>query len=529
MGSENNLRVEAEPGRRPAEPNHSRPLRFLGARGQSPVRVAASVALWLAIGLAVLRSLQPVLHAPFQGWNSARLATSAAMVRGYDLYSLPGEGPLLGNPYGPIFAFFYIPVALIPTPALAVSLGTLLTVLVYFLPAGWILSIESRTRPLMASALTFFCLFTYQSDVLRGPASGIHPDALALAASTVACALVYTEERRRELPRLLASAFATIVAIGAKQVTAPVSLAIAAYLWTAEGAATARRYLLAVAGLGVVTLGMILCVTDLRAMIHNTITVPFSHPWQGGGGSASLLHAIRDLGSRALPFLATLAACTGMVTGGRRSPRAWISRSGHLMIAAVAILCVPTSLLGRVKYGGSLNTLSYTMYFAVLGAVLALLRAEREAETRVFGISLRHVVAAVLLIAALGSALRQLPTFAELPRLVRDLPQNPETTAYAFARAHPQQLYLPLNALTTLMADGKAYHTSVGIEDSTLAGFPINAFEFQAHLPRDLRYVLVHRTVFLERYALDFLPAFQERIQLPELPGWTVLVKHGGP
>jgi hypothetical protein len=71
----------------------------------------------------------------------------------------------------------------------------------------------------------------------------------------------------------------------------------------------------------------------------------------------------------------------------------------------------------------------------------------------------------------------------------------------------------------------KAYQGAVGVEDSAVAGFPLTESEFRAYMPKDLRFVLVRRRVDLERYALRFLPTFRKQIELPELPGWTVLVQ----
>jgi hypothetical protein len=481
-------------------------------------KVPAKFALWLVSLLAMGRLALQVFSAPFSGWNDARLSISAAMLRGYGLYSLPANGPLLGNPYGPMFALFFAPAALMPTPALAVSAGTALTLVAYFLPALSLISAEAADRLVGLAAFSFFCLYTYRLDVLREAAGGVHPDSLAVGASAVACAIL--NRPTRTAVHLLAAAAATIVAISAKHVTIFVPLGIAAYLWAVDGAMVSVRYLLAVGGLGSAALAVLACTLDFQAMIHNTITVPFSHRWRGAGGVRVLLQATRELGSRASSSLSVLLIATTIsVTRSGGSLRTWMACNSWVMIVVLALFGVPASLLGRVKYGGSVNTLCYTMYFAVLGAILVLLRLDRERH------SARRIVPGFFLIAALWSGLLQFRAFIDLPRLLRDLPRNPETTGYAFARAHPQQTYFPHQALISIMAEGKAYQGAVGVEDSAVAGFPLTESEFRVYMPSDLRFVLVRRRVELEQYALGFLPTFRKQIELPELPGWTVLVQ----
>jgi hypothetical protein len=492
-------------------------LRLLG-RLSGVFSVSARFALWLVGLLAMTRLALQVLAAPFSGWNDARLSISAAMLRGYGLYPLPDNGPLLGNPYGPMFALFFAPAALMPTPALAVSAGTVLTLAVYFLPALWLMSAEAADRPVALAAFAFFCLYTYRLDVLRDAAGGVHPDSLAVGASAAACAVL--SRPTRTAMHLWASAAATIVAISAKHVSMFVPFGIAAYLCAVDGAMTGVRYLLAVGGLGSAALAVLACTLDFQAMIHNTIAVPFSQPWRGAGGIWVLVQATRELVFRASSSLAVLLIATTIsVTRSAGSLRTWVASNSWVMIVALALFGVPASLLGRVKYGGSVNTLCYTMYFVVLGAILALLRLDRERHSK------RRFVPGFFLIAAFWAALVQFRAFLDLPRLLRDLPHNPETTGYAFARAHPQQTYFPHQALISVMAEGKAYQGAVGVEDSAVAGFPLTESEFRAFMPKDLRFVLLRRRVDLERYALRFLPTFRKQIELPELPGWTVLVQ----
>ena len=99
--------------------------RRLGARWHALDRSERFLALLLPVFgvLAGLLVLGPILESPSLSWNDLRLAPPAALTRGYDLYYLPGDGPMLGHIYGPIAALTYLPVTLLPTPSLAIRAG----------------------------------------------------------------------------------------------------------------------------------------------------------------------------------------------------------------------------------------------------------------------------------------------------------------------------------------------------------------------------------------------------------------------
>jgi hypothetical protein len=149
-----------------------------------------------------------------------------------------------------------------------------------------------------------------------------------------------------------------------------------------------------------------------------------------------------------------------------------------------------------------------------VAALLALLRLNRPSAVR------------WLLLA--GSAflmVGKMRAIETLPAVVQGLRDNPESRAFAFVREHPGQVYLPSHPLVTLLAEGRAYHSSIGIEDQELAGVVIDEARFRAYLPPDLRYVLIRDRD--EGRILKSLPEFGVSAPTPELPGWTVLVKNG--
>ena len=69
-------------------------------------------------------------------WNDSRLAPSAALLHGYGLYYLPGDGPMLGHIYGPVAPLAYLPALAWSTPTAAIRAGVGLTLLCLTLPAA---------------------------------------------------------------------------------------------------------------------------------------------------------------------------------------------------------------------------------------------------------------------------------------------------------------------------------------------------------------------------------------------------------
>ena len=67
-----------------------------GRDRQQPERLLAAFLPALTL-LAVTLSLDPVLTSPTANWNDLRLAPAAALMRGYGLYYLPGDGPMLDS------------------------------------------------------------------------------------------------------------------------------------------------------------------------------------------------------------------------------------------------------------------------------------------------------------------------------------------------------------------------------------------------------------------------------------------------
>ena len=504
------------------------------------------VGLPVLILLAAALSLDPILTAPAANWNDLRLAPAAALARGYGLYYLPGDGPMLGHLYGPIPPIVYAPVTLLPTPSTAIRAGVVLTLVLYLLPAGLLLkTLAGPRRVLAAGCFLLFTLFVFRSDVVRGAAFFIHADTPALAFAGLACLPLVDPDRRREWGWLGLSAAAAVLSAGSKQVMLPVLFALPVYLWVADGWKAGWRYLKMVVGMGVVATALVAALTDVPAMLYQTLVVPSGHPIRGGVWLPGFVQVLRDVVPRASGFgvvIVLYGLYRARCADGWVSLRQWARDNPWLVPVFVGVFLIPTSILGRMKVGGGMGALVYAVYFLFVGALLAVVHAGRQ-EGRVGPLPLQAIASGLVIGALAVVAVDVAPGLGRLPSIVEDLPRDVEASAYEFVRAHPGQVYLPYNPLVTLFAEDRAYHmllpTISGQYFERLAGASTLAVSqeddraFLEHVPGDLRYVLVReeggspmteRAIHagFEGFLGRYLPQFRATVVIA--PGWVALV-----
>jgi hypothetical protein len=456
----------------------------------------------------------------YRAWNDVRLAPVAGLLRGYQLYYLPGEGPILSFDKGPLTALSYLPAVVWPRPDVAVLVGFLITVTLFFVPAFiWLRMAAGEERHLLAAFFLVFFFYSLSEPALAGPAFWIHADAPALGFGAMACALLYDPERRRRTGVQLASAACAVMALGAKQIALPLALGLLLYLAAADGLGAAWRYARWLAAVAVAAFVGILLLVDLDAMLFNTLTLHASHPWQWGGGAPALAIVFGQLMRVALPSLAVLG--TALLLGWRRDLRHFLRDNPWTLPALIGLLSLPLALLGRVKVGGDTNNFAYSIYYWSLAALLALLHAARG-EGLLRGGALGKPIKAMAVMVSVLLALAAAPALRTLPPLVAGIRQNPESIAFAAARQAPAEIYFPFHPLVSLMAEGKAYHTSYGIYDLALANRPLSAEAFYAHLPASMRWVALRDP---NDYSLQYLDGYTDRTSLRQLPGWIVFAE----
>ena len=492
------------------------------------VCVAALVATELAAGL-------------FRPWNDARLAPSAALLRGLPLYLAPGEpGVVWSWLYGPIAPLVYLPAAAAGTPARAVATALVATAALVLGSMRLLLARSTRVRgAAFEAAFATLVLGTLVDPALRGAAFWVHVDAPAVALAALATAALArpvtsgspesaasvasadpsgssgSPDPTSAARAIAIGAVASALAVATKQVLVPLPLALGAWLVWTRGRADATRFAVIAAATGIAVAALSVAVFGARALWFNLVTIPSAHPWQWGGGAAALLRATGESALRVVPLLAILALasraearsgdgdrCFGCLVD-RASPRGALVVVGLAMAAAGA--------LTRVKVGAAENAHAFGVLFLSVAAAGAVVEATGRG-TRAAAIGLGAAL-------ALGLAVT-LPVLRGVPGLVRALPDNPETTGVALARSARGTVYFPFHPLVTLHAEERATHVSYGLYDRALAGHALGDEALRAHTAPRLERVALWAT--RSDPVLPRLPELRRVVPWGPQPGWQL-------
>jgi hypothetical protein len=480
------------------------------------------VLLWIVVGLcSTILGLVVVLHFRASldlAWNDARLAPTMGMIYGVPLWLRHGQGPVLDMIYGPVAALTWLPAALQSTPTLAIGVGVLEALLLTLVPAAWIVWTEGhRDRALMAATLLMGVAMVLSSPVFS--TFHIHADVPALGYATIAIACAWTDCRRKSAFWRWAGAAAVVAAIGSKQVILPLAVIYPAWIFLASGHRTGVRATASVATVGALALAVVWATVDTEAMLAATLVGPNRHPWMQADAAAALRWALGDMVQRLWPTAALLALGTFVVW--RPSP-SWAARArAHrwLFPLAVGVACMPTALVGRMKLGGSPNTLAFTIWFVWLALVAAYASSSRRPPAA------RRVLTVVALMVAGGLALRLAPQLEGLPRLLGRAPGP--SVAFDAARRAPGTIYFPYRPTVTFLAEGRGYHVDSGLFFRELEGLPIDGAFVRRFLPPQIERIADDRQFFPP--TLRYLPEFRRQVLDPHLPGWIVLEEYDVP
>jgi hypothetical protein len=174
-------------------------------------------------------------------------------------------------------------------------------------------------------------------------------------------------------------------------------------------------------------------------------------------------------------------------------------------------LCLPASLIGRVKVGGAQNTLSPFLYFLV-ASLLVILREgyERHQEAA------RYLICTALAVLAL-SALTQ---WYSLSRPSARMPLEDE--AYHYAKSHPGTTYFPDFAFSSCVAERKVYHSGFLVAELDYAGFKVPEAQLRAGLPETLEQIAVPPAALRSSSYNGWIPGYPARAADRELPEWTL-------
>jgi hypothetical protein len=472
-------------------------------------------------------------------YNAVRLVPAFALARGAGIYTGVLDGPALGFIYGPVAAIIYLPTVLASTPTTAVFIGGVVTLSISLLPLVLCLmpTAESSARIKIASATAV--LFAIGA-LLSMPGTfsamtSVHADAPAFGLGLLSLAVLIHGNGSNSNVRLGLSAWLAVLAVWAKQIEAPLLLGIAFYLWVAYGRKLVLRFIAWTAAIGVAVTGLFCLAFGLQDMTFYMWTVPAHHPWKGRPKYFEFLVTLREFfveGS----FLFVIGL-SELIRGWRLAEgrAAFYGKEGNeffrnnkwTLPLLVALFMMPTSVMGNAKVGGTSNSYHAYYYLAAACALifrdwLSIFTTERNNFPR--------VAASVLLFAtALFATVKLFDVYTDFPASpagYRYVWQNPQEQAYTYDRLHPSEVYFPWNPLSSFLASGKLYHTAVGVDDRGLAGYPVGQAQLYSFLPARIRYIAFFNDPRYKPHrpedCCDYLPEFSRRVNLPELPGWTV-------
>jgi hypothetical protein len=398
-----------------------------------------------------------------------------------------------------------------------------LNILFFFLPALWMhVACRPRApRSLLYAFLAFFlfAFLPFLTASLRSAAFHIHADAPTLGLAAAACAVLVCARNKESLLTHLFSAFFAVLAVWSKQVAAPILLALPTYVLLAFGVKPFLWYLVCLALSGAAVSALFIGLYGFKELYFQIITIPASQGVFGKEGLPPFIYAFLKLLTESA-LIALIAFAATRARTPQREPAARLAdrlrEEPWTLMLLTALFMIPTSLLGRVKIGGSANTLSYTTYFLAAAVTLGLLGAARVPSAKKY---LAAVTTALLLVLA--------------PSLYHKFayPDHGNTdfarTAYEHLKKYPGKTYFPRLLLLHWVVEKKIYHDDFALKDREWAGFPVTGKQLEAYLPsgmEQIAYLKSHEGGAAQPYFKEFSWIGED----PDLPGFHVLRRPSG-
>lgn len=491
-------------------------------RSQKTSSIAHRVSLFLigpALVTLVFLFADKITASIFEEHNWLRLQRTFLLSRGYPIFPDLDTGPAITSIYGPISALAYWPATWVPFFH-AVSVGVICSLFFFFAPPAALLLKDraGKTKPSALSFLALVCFVLVASllSSLKRSALTIHADAPALGLAALACAFVYWKKAFRfEILPLFLSAFFVMAAAYSKQTAAPLLLALPVFIMWADGAKSFFKYLGALLAAAALFLIFSAVFFDLKDMFHSMVWIPGRHPMKSEGWQTVLKAVIRVLRENILLITVSLPTTWWAFSRHKKSWRAWARTYRWMVFWAVGLFMAPLALMSSLKIGGSTNTLSFVSYFTLCGTLLAFTEALRKrrniyprrlAETALLGYAI------LLLLITVPVVFYRLFTNDQKHFFVRD--------AYEYAQEYPGTSYFPRLTIIHLVAEGKVYHETEGLNDRLWAKLPVTKELFRAYIPENLK--LIGFRGEDHRAALPLKGFDRQDKNYPKLPGFSI-------
>lgn len=503
------------------------------------IDLALVAALPIGGGVVLAHLFERIANGPHHTWNAGRVATSVALARGFDIYPTLDEGAILDFMYGPMAAIVYLPAAIAASPSGAIQIGVAASLFFAVAPFAWYASraFAPDERLLAAAAVVCFALLCIFDPGLDMAAWSIHADAPAIGLAGLACACLLVAGERASNRRLFVVAAIAALAVWSKQIAAPIVLALPTWVWLCNGRREALRCTAWLGGVGAaISLGFVLYF-GFEDLFLNMFRIPSSHPWKPAASKlAALLESFARLAWTARFPLALIVGVAALTRPRADSLRGWLRAQPWLGFVWTGLWMAPTAAMGQAKVGGSLSSFAMTTWFLAAAAIAGTAKlAATESPATVsaatksprIALAARLVLLGIVAFAAaveLGSPDRRRAPDAALFEL-RNLDDNPQEQAVAFARAHPGEVLVLANPLIGLYSDGALYHSLKGYLDRMASGLePPGPELLRAHNPPRLRYIAQRKTSkpTLFRRPEFFYPAFDQRVRPERMDHHTV-------
>ena len=508
--------------------------------------------------LSVLVVLQTFLKRIFDlgihyEWNYARLATTFAIKYGYQLYYLPGQGPIFSNQKGPFGYLVYLPATISNSPVLSIIISLIISILFFFLPIGWLFS-KNGSNDLTVNLLSFagflwFCLLAAASPGLKESAFITHVDAPALGLGALACGVLYQRKTKSHTLVFVSSAVLAIFSVWAKQVMFPIVLALPIYVWLAKGRRAFISYCLCLTIVGLSISMIVLIIFNPKALFFQMFTHLSQVPWTGIEMNQNLfstsLKVLYELLKNSLIAIIILGLYLifqlldwrnkirfrGLI--GCRSIQEFCQKNPWILPILVAIFMTPSSILAKIKYGGDINSFSFTIYFLLAGALLALVQSNLALKylSQERAITCLPQGATIFLLLYFIYTSEPFNMKKSLKNINTIMQQKlPVQIAYDYAKKHPNTVYFPRLPIVTLMSEGKMYHFEYTVYERKLSGFPVSEQHFQAYIPDNLQQVIYcpsqEKNTYSETKLMkeQYFNHFSKKIEIEKLIGCEVYV-----
>jgi len=466
--------------------------------------LAAEVVIPVLLLGVVFAFYETVLLNVRWGWSACRLAPTIGLFHGYPLYSAADAGPINGWLYGPVAAVAWMPAALADSPLPALQIAATIN-LVFML--GPLLVTSVRFTP--GTGLARLVGFAFGAAALLQVyptwymASALNVDAIAVGLGAAAILAIVGDEPRRAWREPLAALLCALAA-WTKQTEISVVLALAAWLWVSRGRRSAGRFAVYFAASMVIVAALIAILADPGAAWLNMWRIPSAHPLAGGWQAAGI--ELVELARYSLVFSVPCVVGLLVSARGKDGEAAAVQRRSALvlpLLAAAAVL--PLSVMATIKLGGDRNSM-HPVYYLAVGATMAIGRVWAFPPRR------PGLIRSLLLLASAAAvvvSVRQVQGYARLTMLP---PRCLSQEAWAFAKAHPREMYFPWDPLATLMAEGRMYHFEYGVQDRIYAGLAPEPGHIAAGLPSELKAVVYPRVDGSRAMLRRYLPQYSRLV-----------------